>query len=313
MISGVLTCFCQAQQKLVGLTKLGETVYTDGKRSATVCDEWLTDKFSSLAYSKIVSVSINIVNFVLRTLLILLVKFIGEDTKSEQTRSVKVAVFVCQFFNTAVLLLLFNANMSETHIPFFSEVLTGEFTDFNEEWYTDIGCTIIKAMIIAALFPLIEAVLFGTLKFVFKMLDRGFGANMFLSKKKTVQQYIDVQVGPEYMIHFRYSAILNTCFVCMLYGVGLPLLFPISLFAFTILYMVERFCVFYYYRQPPMFDDAMTRNSLRILNWAPLLYMLFGYWMLGNNQIFSNVVFPFTNSTDVIKSGHTIVSDIAHI
>jgi hypothetical protein len=192
-------------------------------------------------------------------------------------------------------------------------VLTGEFTDFNEEWYTDIGCTIIKAMIIAALFPLIEAVMFGTLKFVFKMLDRGFGANIFLSKKKTVQQYIDVQVGPEYMIHFRYSAILNTCFVCMLYGVGLPLLFPISLFAFTILYMVERFCVFYYYRQPPMFDDAMTRNSLRILNWAPLLYMLFGYWMLGNNQIFSNVVFPFTNSTDVIKSGHTIISDIAHI
>jgi len=85
------------------------------------------------------------------------------------------------------------------------------------------------------------------------------------------------------MIHFRYSAILNMAFVSMMYGVGLPLLFPIGLFAYTILYIVERFCVFYYYKQPPMFDDAMTRNTLRILNYAPLLYMLMGYWMMGNN------------------------------
>lgn len=260
-----------------------------------------------------VAVSISVVNTVLRTILILLVKFIGEDTKSEQTRSVKVAVFITQFFNTAILLLLFNANMSETSIPFFSDVLAGEYTDFNNDWYTDIGCTIIKAMIVASVFPLIEAVMFGSMKFAFKLLDRGFSNDIFRSSKKTVQQYVDVQTGPEYMIHFRYSAILNFSFVCMMYGVGLPLLFPISLFAYTVLYLVERFCVFYYYKQPPMFDDAMTRNTLRILNWAPLLYCLFGYWMIGNNQIFSNLVFPIDHSTDVIKSGHTIVSDVERI
>jgi len=138
--------------------------------------------------------------------------------------------------------------MSETSIPFFSDVLVGEYTDFNEDWYADIGCTIIKAMIVAALFPLIEAVMFGSMKYAFKLLDRGFSSNIFRSNKKTVQQYIDVQVGPEYMIHFRYSAILNFSFVCMMYGVGLPLLFPISLFAYTVLYLVERFCVFYYYK-----------------------------------------------------------------
>jgi hypothetical protein len=115
------------------------------------------------------------------------------------------------------------------------------------------------------------------------------------------------------MIHFRYSGILNTAFVAMMYGVGLPLLFPISLFSFVVLYLVERYCIFYYYKQPPMFDDAMTRNTLRIMNWAPLFYCLFGYWMLGNNQIFSNLVFPLTHSTDFIRSGHTIISDVERI
>ena len=297
----------------MGFGALPTTTYTFGTQSANACDEWLTDKFTGLAYSKVVAVSISVVNTILRTILILLVKFIGEDTKSEQTRSVKVAVFITQFFNTAILLLLFNANMSETSIPFFSDVLTGEYTDFHEEWYSDIGCTILKAMIVAAVFPVIEFCMFGAMKYAFKLLDRGFSSNMFVSKKKTVQQYVDVQVGPEYMIHFRYSGILNTAFVAMMYGVGLPLLFPISLFSFVVLYLVERYCIFYYYKQPPMFDDAMTRNSLRILNWAPLLYCVFGYWMLGNNQIFSNLGFPLTHSTDFIKSGHTIISDVQRI
>jgi len=72
-----------------------------------------------------VSVSINVVNFILRFILIVLIKSIAEDTKSEQTRSIKVAIFVTQFFNTAVLLLLFNANLTETKIPILHHYLKG--------------------------------------------------------------------------------------------------------------------------------------------------------------------------------------------
>jgi hypothetical protein len=41
---------------------------------------------------------------------------IKEDTKTEQTRSIMMAIFVVQFFNTAILLLLVNANLSETKL-----------------------------------------------------------------------------------------------------------------------------------------------------------------------------------------------------
>jgi hypothetical protein len=290
----------------VGYTRIQSTEFIDGTLKAKVCDQWLTDKFSTLLYTKIVSISINVINFVLRTFLILLVKFIGEDTKSEQTRSVKVAVFITQFFNTAILLLLFNANMSEQDVPLFSGALTGAYTDFNDDWYVDIGGTITKAMIVASIFPIIEFVMFGLMKWAFKFMDRSFTNDIFRSKKGSIQQYVDLEVGPEYMIHFRYSAILNTCFVCCMYGTGLPMLFPISLFAFLVLYFIERYCVCFYYKQPPMFDDAMTRNTLRILNWAPLVYMLMGLWMSGNRQIFGNHTYPIKHATDPAKSGHTI-------
>lgn len=39
-----------------------------------------------------------------------LIDYIGYYTESEQTRAVKKSVFFAQFFNTAILLLLINAN-----------------------------------------------------------------------------------------------------------------------------------------------------------------------------------------------------------
>jgi len=33
------------------------------------------------------------------------------------------------------------------------------------------------------------------------------------------------------------------------------------------------------------------------------------YWMLGNRQIFDNVVFPLKRSDDILMSGHTVLSD----
>jgi hypothetical protein len=93
---------------------------------------------------------------------------------------------------------------------------------------------------------------------------------------------------------------MNTVFVTFLYGTGLPILYPIALFAFVILYVQERMLICYYYRQPPMYDDKMTMNTLSICQWAPLAGLLISYWMLGNNQIFDNIVFPITYMGDVL-------------
>lgn len=59
-------------------------LYTDPKTKieAKVCKEWVFDTFKALFYSKIVSLSINLINFILKTLLIITVKQIGEETIS---------------------------------------------------------------------------------------------------------------------------------------------------------------------------------------------------------------------------------------
>ena len=57
----------------------------------------------------------------------------------------------------------------------------------------------------------------------------------------------------------------------------------------------------------------MTMNTLNMILWAPILQMMFTYWFLSNNQMFSNIVFNLRTVKDVILSGHTIISDLTSI
>jgi hypothetical protein len=68
-----------------------------------------------------------------------------------------------------------------------------------------------------------------------------------------------------------------------MYGTALPILYPIGLLAFIVLYSVEKYLVYYWYKQPPVFDETITMNALSMLLWAPVLYMMTSYWYLSNN------------------------------
>jgi hypothetical protein len=99
---------------------------------------------------------------------------------------------------------------------------------------------------------------------------------------------------------------LNISFVTMMYGMGLPILFPIAAFSFLTLYCMEKILLHYVYREPPMYDEKLNKNALSILTYAPILYLAFGYWMLSSKQLLGNEL-PHTWKylDDVnIQSGH---------
>lgn len=89
-------------------------------------------------------------------------------------------------------------------------------------------------------------------------------------------------------MHFKYSALLNIIFVTMTYGYGIPLLFPIAAFGILVLYFVEKTMLYYAYRLPPMYDERLSQSVIGMLNYAPLIFLGFGYWMASNKQMLSN-------------------------
>lgn len=104
---------------------------------------------------------------------------------------------------------------------------------------------------------------------------------------------------------YKYSAILLTTYVTMMYGVALPVLFPIAAFTFFNYYIVDRFLVAYYYRKPPIYDDKLTRTALETMKFSPLLLFFFGYWTLGNMQVFNDRVVALVNSGIPLTTEHT--------
>lgn len=265
-----------------------------------------SDQMSILISNQSVKFLIIGINFVLRLLIIKLITYIGVDTESEQTRLITNGVFVVQFFNTALLLLVVNANLVEQGFPLSMLSSSRGLSDFSHLWFSDIGVTLTGAMLFNVYWPIVEFFTFGAMRQGFRLMDRGFTCNKKQTKKTTIQQYVELYSGPIFFIHYKYSAILNIVFVTMMYGMGLPVLFPIASASLFVLYFVEKCMLYYVYREPPMYDEKLNSNALGILTWAPLLFLSFGYWMLSSKQLLGNSlphIYTYLNDQNIM-SGH---------
>lgn len=58
-----------------------------------------------------------------------------------------------------------------------------------------------------------------------------------------------------------------------------------------------------------MYDETLSNDVLTKLQFAPLLYLIFGYWMVSNEQLLSNDnLTPVELSTDTYITDHTMGS-----
>ncbi len=108
------------------------------------------------------------------------------------------------------------------------------------------------------------------------------------------------------IIDFRYAGLVLNVFIAMIFGPGIPILFPIALINLSIMYVCDRLMTAYFYSQPPMFGLDMTDSALKRLQVAGTIYFATAYWMLSNKQIFGNNVYPIEFENESIKTGHYI-------
>lgn len=129
-------------------------------------------------------------------------------------------------------------------------------------------------------------------------------ARLYTTQQTQIYSYLDLYTGPDYIVHYKYSSLLNIIYVTMMYGLGLPMLFPIAILSFFIFWATERWQIAYCYQLPPAMDDKLTTNAMTLLSYTPILFLLNGFWMLGNRQMFENVVNQIAHSTDPMVTGH---------
>lgn len=68
----------------------------------------------------------------------------------------------------------------------------------------------------------------------------------------------------------------------MLYGSGIPILFPIGLVALSVIYLTDRFSLAYFYRMPPSYGDELNTSCIKGILFYPIFYAGIGFWMYTN-------------------------------
>jgi hypothetical protein len=98
-------------------------------------------------WKTIIALSLVIFNVLIKKVVKFAVKQIGYKTKIAEMKIIMVATFLCQFFNTAFVLLLVTADMSEQPFPFMFPN-SGMNGDFNSSFFNIIGDILVQTMIL---------------------------------------------------------------------------------------------------------------------------------------------------------------------
>lgn len=156
--------------------------------------------------------------------------------------------------------------------------------------------------------PLVQCCVAFVIPYAKRGLDNGFTNDPYKTKKTSIQNFKALYTGVEYLIHFKYSDGLNVSYIAMMYGLGMPLLYPVAALTLSSQWLSERIQIAYTVRQPPAMDNSLSNNALSKIRWAPLFLLFNGFWMVDNRQMFNGDWNYIMRETDYMKSGHAIHS-----
>jgi hypothetical protein len=87
-------------------------------------------------------------------------------------------------------------------------------------------------MLINCLLPYITIAIGFGIPLLKRKLDNKFSNNPYITKKTSMADYKDLYSGTEYVIHFKCANVINIVWVTFMYGIGMPMLFPLAVLNF---------------------------------------------------------------------------------
>jgi hypothetical protein len=113
-----------------------------------------------------------------------------------------------------------------------TKYINGRHYDYMPAWYADVGAKIVQTMLINSILPYVGLATGFIIPAIKRGLDNKFSGNPYKTKKTSMAAYKDLYSGADYVIHFKYSGVLNIVYITMMYGMGMPILFVLAAFNF---------------------------------------------------------------------------------
>jgi hypothetical protein len=198
-----------------------------------------------------------VINIALKAGLAFLVPQEKHHTRTESDKSLVQKVFVSQFINTALVVLLVNTRISGFAERFSTSdgakfpLFTGPYEDLNLPWYIDIGGNHVVTMISNAVQTFIPLVILWPLQVI---------QETWATRNTATQIILNRQLkGAVFEVAARYGVLLSTVYSCLLYSASMPFLNIVLFFTFFFSYWVDRIFLLRVCRAPPAYDTGLVK------------------------------------------------------
>ena len=198
-----------------------------------------------------------------------------------------VRVFLLKFVNTGFLVLLYGQKWLQRLVRISFE----DASEFNVDWYATGGTSLMTVMFLNIISPHVGAFIgYFRHKSKIRRLEKSLAVDKETNDKHriwyTQEELNDFYRGPPFKIHYRYSQVLVTIYVCWMYAVSMPIMPLFGAVSCYVSYWVDKYLFCNFYRTPPMYSDDMGKRSTKILGYLVIVHLIMSIWMMGCEEIF---------------------------
>ncbi|CAD8188725.1 unnamed protein product [Paramecium pentaurelia] len=299
---GLLECYCKEDF----INRINMT-FSNGEQ---LCQQWFNDYVKIVGWPFLIVVVIIFINQIIQIIFTKFAEFEGHRSKSKQLSSRLLKVFVVQYINTALVILIINIKFtSELNISSFSVLLNGKFDDISVQWFNQVGTTILLTMLIYVIGPIINIVINSIIRCLKKCFDQcGLQDGQF-TRKLTQQDLNEYYTGSDFNVELKYSQILTVICVNFLYSSGMPLLYLTTALFLFITYCCDKYFLLHFCKTPPKVDDSVAKLVRQILKLLLIWHVIFSIWIYGSTKLFpENIDFTQSiQSSSIVQSAQNNV------
>ena len=132
-------------------------------------------------------------------------------------------------------------------------------------------------------------------------------------RAKTQADLNTLYSGRRFVLFERYSVLLNTAFVCLMFSAGMPILWLVGAATFAATYWFDKITFLRSYRIPPRYDESLDEYAAHILPGAVVPHLMLALWFfsspmtlshpLGNAIPFAQGAAASSSSVGLIRTG----------
>ncbi|CAD8102547.1 unnamed protein product [Paramecium sonneborni] len=214
---------------------------------------------------------------------------------SEEYSSRILKIFLGQFLNTGLILLLTNidyGNYTRNDIPETIKFLFGgQYGDIDSKWCQNIGIILLLTLLINIATQPVMLLVELIVRYIRKACDQcSLCLNEKKTRAKTYQEFKELYKGEQFRVELRYAQILTALYICFMYSPALPFLFLITLLTIWFLYIVDKIAIFKTYSKPIMIDSVVSDSVRKYLWIALIIHIGFATYIYGSSNLFYETI-----------------------